>query len=578
MKHILLLTAFGIALAQAPAALAAGPEFGDPNETKSIRLKERLPRPIVDPLPDGYGPSLSTVGEAFFGPSPTVFGNQSHADSRVIRSFSGLGDYDVRLLGRSLIPPDTMGAVGTDQFVQLINGGFAVFSKKTGNLLGATSDVGFWSQLGQLGTGGDPRILFDHSSNRWLAIGFGANLKDINVAVSETSDALGAWRATRFEALAPIAPGLQTIADYPTLAMDNTAIYIGTNNFAQAVAGGPTSYRGTSLFVLNKADAFNAGGPLINGVVFNTPCCGPGSDTTRGFAIQGVNSNESDGTGHIVAASAFVFGALTYDIANAGTFGATQGAATLLPYTYAANNLARQPGRPGNPPLRNIDPLDDRVASNAWEINGKTYFVQTVTPTGTDYTRVRLVVMDSTTKAVIQILDIGEGDFDFYQGALAVSDQRAVISYNRSGIDPATGKIGIFANTYRIRADGTVQQIGTPIFVKDSLTPGYLNGNVEATGLPVGRQRWGDYAAVTLDPTNESIFWLIGQFADQPFETALPSPYPAPSGFSRWGQWIAAVAVNGVPEPGTWATMVSGFGLIGFAMRRRRRGTDHVAA
>jgi hypothetical protein len=34
---------------------------------------------------------------------------------------------------------------------------------------------------------------------------------------------------------------------------------------------------------------------------------------------------------------------------------------------------------------------------------------------------------------------------------------------------------------------------------------------------------------------------------------------------------IDDIAVNGVPEPGTWAMMLLGFGAIGFAMRRSRR-------
>jgi hypothetical protein len=585
MRSILLLAAASIAFTSASAAVAADP-FGDPTQTKSPRLQARLPRAVIDPLAPGTTPVLVTVGPGALAPSPTVFGNQPHPDSRVIRSFSGLTDYDVRLLGRALVPPDTMGAVGKDQFVQLINGGFGVFSKRTGNLLGATSDNGFWNQLGQVGTGGDPRILFDHGSERWIAIGFGANIKDINVAVSETSNALGSWKATSFEGLAPIVPGAQTIADYPTLAMDNNAIYIGTNNFAADTVGGPTLFRGVSLFVLNKSDVFDAAGPDVSGrQLFSTPFVGgsPLNDTTRGFAIQGVNSNESDGTGHIVAASAFVNGALAYDILGAGSGAATQTASVFIDGGYLSNELARQPGRAGNPTLRNIDPLDDRFSSNAWEINGKTYVVHTITPDDgdgnilNDYTRVRLIVMDSTTKDVIQTLDIGAGEYDFYQGSIAVSDERAVISYNRSGYGPETGKVGIYANTYRIRGDGTIEQLGTPILIKESLTAGYLNGNIEATGLPLGRQRWGDYSAVTLDPNSDSVFWLIGQFANEAYEVSRPG-YPPASGFSRWGQWVAAVAVNGVPEPQTWATMIIGFGVIGVSARRRRRSLAHAEA
>jgi hypothetical protein len=34
---------------------------------------------------------------------------------------------------------------------------------------------------------------------------------------------------------------------------------------------------------------------------------------------------------------------------------------------------------------------------------------------------------------------------------------------------------------------------------------------------------------------------------------------------------IDDIAINGVPEPGTWAMMLLGFGAVGFAMRRRSR-------
>lgn len=549
-------------------------------ETKSARLQARLPRAVVDPLnpnAPGDNPVIATQGPAFFAPSPTVFGNQPHPNARVLKSFNALGDYDTRLLGRALVPPDTMGAVGTTQFVQIINGAFGVFDKNTGNLLGGVSDVGFWNQLGQVGTGGDPRILFNHQQQRWIAIGFGQNTKDINIAVSDTADALGNWKATKFEGLAQIG-NFQTIADYPTLAMDNNAIYIGTNNFRQETTGGPTAYRGTSLFVLNNTDVFSAAGPnLSNTQVFNTPfVSGSNSnDTTRGFAIQGVNSNEAtDGKGHIVAASAFVNGVLAYDVLNAGTGSATLSASEQIYGGYASNNPARQPGRVA--PLRNIDTLDDRISSNAWEVNGKTYFAHTITLPGTDRTTVRVTVMDSNTKDVIQTLDLGEAGYDFYQGAIAVSAAgTAVVAYNRSGFSQVDGKIGIYAQTLAMLPDGRLYTTSDAILVKTSDTAGYLNGAAEATGTPVGRQRWGDYAAVTLDPTNANTFWLIGQYAAAPYEQTLPG-YPAASGFSRWGQYVAAIDAA-IPEPATWAMMIAGFGFVGAAARRNRRITVRVS-
>lgn len=39
-----------------------------------------------------------------------------------------------------------------------------------------------------------------------------------------------------------------------------------------------------------------------------------------------------------------------------------------------------------------------------------------------------------------------------------------------------------------------------------------------------------------------------------------------------------APGAGAVPEPGTWAMLITGFGLVGLAMRRRRTGPDRVAA
>ena len=74
-------------------------------ETKSPRLQARLPRAVIDQPADlPSSPLLTTQGEAFFtGKTPRLIGNQAHPNSKVIRSFEALGDYDVRLFGRALV-------------------------------------------------------------------------------------------------------------------------------------------------------------------------------------------------------------------------------------------------------------------------------------------------------------------------------------------------------------------------------------------------------------------------------------------------------------------------------------------
>ena len=482
----------------------------------------------------------------------------------VTSGYQGISQYDTAALGRNFIPPDTMGAVGRTQFVEALNGGFAVFDKATGVRTVLKSDTAFWAAAGQTGTGGDPRVMYDKSSNKWIALAFGANVADIQIAVSNTSDAAGGWRSTKFTGFAG------GIADYPTLAIDKNAVYIGTNNFDG------TGFKGTTLNVLSLANLVAKAGPTTTGIVqFNTPCCAATDDFTRGYAIQGVNSYANTTTGKVLAVSIEGNGLTRYDISNTGTAGATRGAATdflgLSDYMTSAdgtNNKARQPSpNPAN--QRIIDTSDDRVGASVWEVNGRIYSVHTVTQVGTDHTVVRYDVIDSATNTVLAEGDIGDATHDYFQGSIAVNALgQVVIGYNRSGLG-ADGKISFLARTYNTNADGTLKSTGSELLLKVSDTNDYHNGSI-AGGNATGRQRWGDYSAVTVDPTVSHKFWLIGQYARE-FDNAA-NGHPGGIGRSRWGTFISSVTVGSVPEPATWAMMIGGFGLVGAMQRRRRTG------
>lgn len=557
-----------IAVALVTPAVASATEELTPKPAFAER--RNLPRAIRDPV----------TGNNIVEPSAPILAPVGSGPFRLNRGFEGTSDYDSRALGSALIPPDTMGAVGTSQYVQLINGSFSVYSKSTGALLAPRiTDSAFWTRIGGGATGGDPRVLFDTVTNRWLAIGFDGSGANIRIAVSATDDALGAWRSAVVPGVSgPVFPR-GGLADYPTLSLSGNAVLIGTNDFSIT----PTNtfrYEGTTLNVLNRADVFDASGPILSSLTkFETrrPFLTL-ADADRGFAIQGVNSNDMGSSATVVAASAFLNDKLTYDINNAGFAGATQTAQIYLSdvggQVYDAPQAARQPV--SGPNARILDALDDRISANAWEANGRIYFVSTVTPTGTDNNVVRITVMDKATKTVLSETDINDpsGKFDFYQGSLAVNDQgQLVVGFNRSG-DVSTGqdgRVSIFARAYRTFANGTLGQLGDDILIKQSLVDEYHNGSPIGQAA-VGRQRWGDYSAVNLDPNNQRSFWVTGQFARE-YNTLENHPEGNGSGFARWGTYIAAVDLTGVPEPGTWLMMVAGFGFVGVSMRRRAAAT-----
>ncbi len=497
----------------------------------------------------------------------------------VVKSFQGISQYDVASYARNFIPPDTMGAVGTTQFTEFANGGFAVFGKD-GVVEKATSDLAFWAAAGQVGANGDSRVRFDAAAGRWIALSFGANVSDIQIAVSNTADATGAWQSTKFTGYVGPGGAANSVADYPTFAFDNNAVYIGTNNFGSTAADTPEYFRGTTMNVIPLSSLVNAVAPTTAGIKsFNNPYdpATGGIDTPYvGYAMQGVNSMAPGTTGKVVAESLYNYTDIAYDVKNAGTAGAT-----LANGTYLNNSAFTDPTGPARQPNavpdanpnadftsndRVIDSLDARIGSSVYESNGKIYSVQTVSDDGTDTSKVRLTVIDAATNSILSESDIGDGVHDFFEGSLSVNAAgEVVVGYNRSG-SSADGKVTFFAQVFGTNPDGSLFARGGAQLLQVSLVDDYHNGSVDGQ-VAAGRQRWGDYSQVTLDPTDPNTFWVIGEYAREYNDAA--GGHPGGTGGSRWSTWISSIDTGAVPEPATWAMMVAGFGLVGAAVRRR---------
>jgi len=538
------------AVAYAPTAASAAP---------TIKSYFEFKQPKMITIPGDV--SLDVNGES----APV-----SNVSSTFTLGFEGISQYDGASFGRNFIPPDTMGAVGRSQYMETSNGAYAVFDKYNGTRLSLVSDVAFWAAAGQTGANGDSRVMYNAAASRWVVVSFGANTKDLQIAISDTDNALGGWQSVKFEGYGGF--GFGAVADYPTLALDTNAVYIGTNNFAPASAGGGNSFRGTTLNVIPLDSLFGAGAPTVTGIKqFVTDF--PGTFEDRGFALQGVNSTNAGSSGTVLAASLFEFDSLGFKVNNLTSSDATAG--TLGAASYLGQSAFTSPGKARQPSVaiaanqRVIDALDERISSSVYEVNGRIYMVHTVNDAldGRDETRVRYTVLDANTFAILAEGNIGEAGYDYYQGSIAVNEFGEVaIGYNRSGLDPTTGKISFLAQLFRTMSDGTLQSMGAEMLLKESLTDDYHNGSIFGQAAR-GRQRWGDYSQVSVDPSNAHNFYLIGQFAR---EYNLPEfGHPGGTGGSRWGTFIA-VLTTPVPEPQTWAMMVFGFGLMGYAMRRRR--------
>ena len=184
-------------------------------------------------------------------------------------NFDGLTNLDF------VLPPDTVGDVGVDFYVQWVNLSFAIYAKATGAIAdGPFSGNSLFAGFGgacpggasdssacacQVNNDGDPIVLFDHLAERWLMTQFSIVQGVQCVALSQTRDPRGTYDRWAFE----VTPGGQN--DYPKMGLMPDAYYLSTRDFPFNVG----DFAGFAAF--DRAEML-AGNPAAGFVKFGLPC------------------------------------------------------------------------------------------------------------------------------------------------------------------------------------------------------------------------------------------------------------------------------------------------------------------
>lgn len=171
-------------------------------------------------------------------------------------------------------PPDANGAVGETQYVQWVNTRMAVFDKATGALqlgpmAGNTVFAGFTGSAGadacRLSNNGDPIAQYDKQAKRWLLTQFAwAPGNDATgpyyqcIALSTTADARGSY----FRYVLDVRLSGATIAfpDYPKVGVWPDAYYFTFVLFANATTGG---FLGPQACGFDRAAMLTGGAVLV---------------------------------------------------------------------------------------------------------------------------------------------------------------------------------------------------------------------------------------------------------------------------------------------------------------------------
>ena len=421
-----------------------------------------------------------------------------------------------------VMPPDTQGAVGPNNYVQMINLSFAVYDK-SGNLeYGPVNNSTLWQGFGgqcdpsvdPSANGGDPVTLYDESANRWimtqLAYPGGSAGYHECIAVSQTGDPTGAWYRYDFLFSA------NTLNDYPKLGVWSDAYYMSNNDFlngqtftgvtvtafdrAQMLAGQQaTDVQFTLGSQYSSLLPSNAEGGALG---FNPPAGAPdpylmSCDAANGGPCSSDQLDEWD------------FHVDWTNPANS-TFGNNGAPSTTIPVAAFNSNLCNysrdcipQPGT-----SQGLDALSDRLMyQSAYRNLGSTQAIvvnQTVnvsaSPPSTNQAGVRWY----------ELTNSGSGWSLGQQGTYAPdSDNRWMASANidASG-DIAVGYSDSSSTTYpSIRVAGRLA--GDPA---GQLSQGETTMMAGGGSQTDPQARWGDYSAMQVDPTDGCTFWYTSEY------------------------------------------------------------------
>ncbi len=203
------------------------------------------------------------------------------AVSAPLQNFEGLSNQDnFNIFGCRVNPPDPVGDVGPNYYVEMVNLTFAVFSKSGTMLLGPVDTGTLWSGFAVpdcTDASGDPIVLYDQFTDRWMLSQFTTSgLDDPTrpfwncVAVSTTGDPTGSYYRYAFETA-----NFQFFPDYPKYGVWTDSYVITTREF------GPTVEYGIGVYALEKNKMIN-GDPKARAVSFFVDGNDPGTAAPGG--------------------------------------------------------------------------------------------------------------------------------------------------------------------------------------------------------------------------------------------------------------------------------------------------------
>jgi hypothetical protein len=404
----------------------------------------------------------ATNGPAPAAPPTTIFQN-----------FDGASDVD------GLRPPDTHGAAGLKHFVEVTNSHINVFNKSTLALAKSVTLATFFNYTAR--TLFDPRVVYDSTWNRWVvtadALAESTTVQRFFIGISKTSNPTKGFYIYNVDV---DFFNNDDFWDYPQLGFDQDAVLFTANIFASDDA-----FRGADFFAVAKAR-------LYNGLGFSSPVFTGLVGTLAPPIVLDQNGNT-----FLLAAptSGTTFTKYTVTNSSRSNIGLTSSTITVPNYTIP-------PDAPQSGTTDKLDTSDCRFVNASTQNGNDLWQVHTISASNMptpDFYRI-----NTSTNTIAQ--GGGASGLFFLNGTS--HDWNASIAANTAGDAFVTWSSSSTSVNARVVFSG--KQNADATIALNSGVVGFTSTTFYNPSSD-NPERWGDYSAITIDPSNTSRAWLVNE-------------------------------------------------------------------
>ena len=473
----------------------------------------------------------------------------------------------------NVLPPDTEGDIGFDPatgkkyYFQWVNLEFEIWDvtdpASISSVYGPQNGKALFSGLSGIcktHNDGDPIVLFDQLSDRWVASQFAYATGDFEqcIAVSASANPLGSWYEYSFQI------STTRLGDYPKFAVWPDGYYMTLNQFTPRIGGGWDWYGAGALVferaaMLNGASAraleydLNEYGPGMLPATLTGPAPTPGTpayftewddagsyglgdpaDTIRIWYAHTDWTNPANST----------FGADAAHTANAKVT-TTNVDPALCGNPNTVTSCIPQPGTSVK-----LDPISDRQMYRAEYRNFGSYQTlignHTVDANGADQAGIHWFELRNSGS--------GWGTAPYQEGVYAPAD-----GDNRWMGSLAMDGAGDMALGYSVSSSTTYPSVRyTGRLSTDTLglmPQGEANLAAGGGSQTDSSSRWGDYSTMSVDPTDDCTFWYTQEYyvttSDAAWNTVIGS-FKFPSCVSPYAD--VSVVIGGIAMSSSFLT------------------------